>query len=67
MKPNSIPSVGTEDATSTTADVSTSSQTIAKPNVIRGCQHELVLIEGKKEWFCWLCKKYEKELNGNLV
>jgi hypothetical protein len=34
---------------------------IAKPNVIRGCQHELVLIEGK-EWFCWLCKKYEKEL-----
>jgi hypothetical protein len=33
MKPNSIPSAGTEDATSTTADVTTSCQTIAKPNV----------------------------------
>lgn len=31
MKPNSIPSVGTEDPTSTTADVKTSNQTIAKP------------------------------------
>jgi hypothetical protein len=35
MKPNSIPSAGAEDATSTNADVSTSSQTIAKTNVVR--------------------------------
>ena len=39
----------------------------AKPIVMRGCQHELVLIDGKKDWFCWKCKKYEHELNGNLA
>ncbi len=33
MKPNSIPSAGTKDATSTTSDVTTSRQIIAKPNV----------------------------------
>lgn len=36
MKPNSIPSAGTEDATSTTAYVPTSSPNAAKPHVV-GC------------------------------
>jgi len=26
--------------------------------------HQLVLIKGKKDWFCWFCKKYEHELIG---
>jgi hypothetical protein len=51
MKPNSIPSAGTGDATSTNADATASSQTIAKPNVISRLSDF--------EWTClWMAIRY---------
>ncbi len=34
---------------------------------VEECKHQLVLIKGKTDWFCWHCKKYEHEIKSEIT